>query len=224
MITTNGAGEQPQDQGGTSSKNAASPVTLVTADQIDAIVRGARPIRFCDSAAIKPDSITIGKPDCHEEIVTRLYHRRHHYAVYLTEPPGKPDDGKAPGKPDEGKRPVRNRLNRLLLGWSTYFGYGTRLQAYRAVQKIRVTYSVDKEQADKQIKHTIGLGPRRIHIMNLVDQDHVPEKCKHTYFEQIAEALKVGLEEEISTAEKILDEVKSDVLGVLARISHTNFA
>ena len=28
---------------------------------------------------------------------------------------------------------VRNRLNRLLRGWSAYFGYGTRLQAYRAV-------------------------------------------------------------------------------------------
>ena len=28
---------------------------------------------------------------------------------------------------------VRDRLNRLLLGWSAYFGYGTRLPAYRAV-------------------------------------------------------------------------------------------
>jgi RNA-directed DNA polymerase len=28
---------------------------------------------------------------------------------------------------------VRNRLNRLLVGWSAYFGYGARLQAYRAV-------------------------------------------------------------------------------------------
>ena len=28
---------------------------------------------------------------------------------------------------------VRDRLNRLLVGWSGYFGYGTRLQAYRAV-------------------------------------------------------------------------------------------
>ena len=28
---------------------------------------------------------------------------------------------------------VRNRLNRLLRGWSSYFDYGTRLQAYRAV-------------------------------------------------------------------------------------------
>ena len=28
---------------------------------------------------------------------------------------------------------VRDRLNRLLVGWSAYFGYGTRSQAYRAV-------------------------------------------------------------------------------------------
>jgi RNA-directed DNA polymerase len=30
---------------------------------------------------------------------------------------------------------VRNRLNSLLLGWATYFSYGTRLQAYRAVDQ-----------------------------------------------------------------------------------------
>jgi RNA-directed DNA polymerase len=28
---------------------------------------------------------------------------------------------------------VRDRLNSLLAGWSAYFSYGTRLQAYRAV-------------------------------------------------------------------------------------------
>src|SRR6202521_849329 len=28
---------------------------------------------------------------------------------------------------------VRDRLNRVLRGWSNYFGYGTRLMAYRAV-------------------------------------------------------------------------------------------
>jgi RNA-directed DNA polymerase len=28
---------------------------------------------------------------------------------------------------------VRDRLNRLLRGWAAYFGYGTRLTAYRAV-------------------------------------------------------------------------------------------
>jgi RNA-directed DNA polymerase len=30
---------------------------------------------------------------------------------------------------------VRDRLNRLLRGWSTYFGYGTRLLAYRAIDR-----------------------------------------------------------------------------------------
>ena len=30
---------------------------------------------------------------------------------------------------------VRDRLNRILRGWSNYFGYGTRLMAYRAVDQ-----------------------------------------------------------------------------------------
>jgi len=30
-------------------------------------------------------------------------------------------------------RKVRDHLNRLLRGWSDYFGYGTRLSAYRAI-------------------------------------------------------------------------------------------
>jgi RNA-directed DNA polymerase len=30
---------------------------------------------------------------------------------------------------------VRNRLNHLLRGWATYFGYGTRLMAYRAADR-----------------------------------------------------------------------------------------
>jgi RNA-directed DNA polymerase len=30
---------------------------------------------------------------------------------------------------------VRNRLNRLLVGWSAYFGYGARVQAYKAVDQ-----------------------------------------------------------------------------------------
>ncbi len=30
---------------------------------------------------------------------------------------------------------VRDRLNRMLRGWSNYFGYGTRLMAYRAVDQ-----------------------------------------------------------------------------------------
>ena len=28
---------------------------------------------------------------------------------------------------------MRDRLNRLLRGWSSYFSYGTRLKAYRAI-------------------------------------------------------------------------------------------
>lgn len=45
---------------------------------------------------------------------------------------GKVSDILVPG--EMGAWPeVRNRLNSLLRGWSSYFSYGTRLQAYRAV-------------------------------------------------------------------------------------------
>ena len=44
---------------------------------------------------------------------------------------------------------VRARLNSLLSGWSAYFGYGTRLTAYRAVdhhvyERVREQFSEDE--------------------------------------------------------------------------------
>jgi RNA-directed DNA polymerase len=53
---------------------------------------------------------------------------------------------------------VRNRLNRLLVGWSAYFGYGARLQAYKAVDH----HVYDRVHRFLVQRHTMqGRGTRR---------------------------------------------------------------
>ena len=53
---------------------------------------------------------------------------------------------------------VRDRLNRLLLGWSAYFGYGTRLPAYRAVDN----HVYDRVRAFLRKRHKVqGRGTKR---------------------------------------------------------------
>jgi RNA-directed DNA polymerase len=53
---------------------------------------------------------------------------------------------------------VRDRLNRLLVGWSAYFGYGTRLQAYRAIDH----YVYDRVRHFLVRRHNVqGRGTRR---------------------------------------------------------------
>ena len=53
---------------------------------------------------------------------------------------------------------VCRRLNRLLLGWSAYFGYGTRMPAYRAVDN----HVYDRARAFLRKRHKVqGRGTRR---------------------------------------------------------------
>src|SRR4051795_5073438 len=53
---------------------------------------------------------------------------------------------------------VRDRLNRLLLGWSAYFGYGPRLPAYRAVDN----HVYDRVRAFPRKRHKVqGRGAKR---------------------------------------------------------------
>jgi RNA-directed DNA polymerase len=53
---------------------------------------------------------------------------------------------------------VRDRLNQLLIGWSAYFGYGTRLQAYRAIDQ----YVYDHVRHFLVRRHNVqGRGTRR---------------------------------------------------------------
>jgi RNA-directed DNA polymerase len=68
------------------------------------------------------------------------YHRKEGYR-YLGAGPSKKSVGRLKTRIEEILAPgnlkpwpeVRNQLNAVLRGWSTYFGYGTRLMAYRAV-------------------------------------------------------------------------------------------
>jgi RNA-directed DNA polymerase len=68
------------------------------------------------------------------------YHRKQGYR-YLSASPSRKSVRRLKGKVNEllvpgNKDPwpdVRDRLNSLLRGWSSYFGYGTRLMAYRAI-------------------------------------------------------------------------------------------
>src|SRR3954462_12642906 len=63
------------------------------------------------------------------------------------------------GSGNKAPRPeVRDRLNRLLLGWSAYFGYGTRLPAYRAVDN----HVSDRVRAFLRKRHKVqGRGAKR---------------------------------------------------------------
>jgi RNA-directed DNA polymerase len=58
---------------------------------------------------------------------------------------------------------VRDRLNRVLRGWSNYFGYGTRLMAYRAV--------------DRYVYHGVRSFLRRRH--------KVPSRGAHLYSDEV---------------------------------------
>ena len=47
---------------------------------------------------------------------------------------------------------VRDQLNRILRGWSTYFSYGTRLMAYRAVDN----YVRDRVRSFLRRRHKVS--------------------------------------------------------------------
>lgn len=73
---------------------------------------------------------------------------------------------------------VRDRLNQILRGWSSYFSYGTRLQAYRAIDNHvtdRVRHFLKRRRqlparGTRVLAHEVILGPlgvlqmRRVHL------------------------------------------------------------
>ena len=68
-----------------------------------------------------------------------------------------------PGKQDPWPE-VRDQLNRLLRGWSTYFSYGTRLMAYRAVDN----YVYDRVRHFHAVWHICVITGSAIHFLAIL--------------------------------------------------------
>lgn len=62
---------------------------------------------------------------------------------------------------------VRVRLNQLLLGWSTYFSYGTRAPAYEAVDR----YVYDRVSNFLRKRHKLqGRGTKQVSRTNISEK------------------------------------------------------
>jgi RNA-directed DNA polymerase len=105
------------------------------------------------------------------------YHRKKGYRYLSASLKGKVNELLVPGN-KEPWPDVRNRLNRLLRGWSSYFSYGTRLMAYRAIdnhvndrvrhflrRRCKVPGRGTRSFADHQVFGPLGvLRLRRVHL------------------------------------------------------------
>jgi hypothetical protein len=88
---------------------------------------------------------------------------------------------------------------------------------YRAGPDIVVAHSDDQATADNQIAAIAGLLPLRDHLINLT-KDLPLASMKECYVTQIADALRLGLEQQMDSAKAIINEAVRDALEIQARI------
>jgi len=88
---------------------------------------------------------------------------------------------------------------------------------YRVGPDILVAHSDDQATADKQIAAIAGLLPLRDHLINLT-KDLPLASTKECYATQIADALRLALEQQMDCAKAIINEAVRDALEIQARI------
>jgi RNA-directed DNA polymerase len=84
---------------------------------------------------------------------------------------------------NKGARPeVRDRLNRLLRGWTSYFGYGTWLLAYRAIDhhvydRVR-NFLVHRHKVQRRGTHCLpaGIVFGEFGVLHLISVDLGPRR------------------------------------------------
>jgi len=101
---------------------------------------------------------------------------------------------------------------------SVYFKRGPHYAIYRRgiPPQVVVAYSDTSSEADQQIATISILLPLRGHLLHLMND--LPPKMQENYRAQVADALRLGLENQVGTASALLADAAQDALALQARI------
>ena len=87
---------------------------------------------------------------------------------------------------------------------------------YASGSRVLVAYSDSREIADQQIAAISGLLPLRDHLVNLIS-DLSLKASKDNFRDQIAEALRLGLEKQVESAKEVIGGAVHEALEAQAR-------